>query len=115
MLVKKTKKEDLSKYDKITRDYDPLKIAPNTEKKIKLRYNNPDEMDKDFEIESTANDIIFVRSKELHVDSKAGEFIRLTIVAPKTLGKYTVSIIVKNKANQKVEEVLKFFILVDNS
>ena len=115
MLVKKIKNEDLLKYEDCTRDYEILKFAPQAQKKIKLRYNNPDEIDKDFEIESTANDIINVRSKELHVDSKAGEFIRLTVCAPNTLGKYIVSIVVKNKANKKVEEVLRFQIQVDNS
>ena len=115
MLVKKLKNEDLLKYEENTRDYGILKFAPQIQKKIKIRYNNPDEIDKDFEISSTSNDIIYVRKKELHIESKAGEFIRLTINAPKTIGKYIVSIVIKNKANNTVEEVLRFHIQVDNS
>ena len=53
-----------------------------------------------------------MRSKELRIESKRGNFIRLTLNIPSTICKYTVSIIVKNKDKNEVEEVLRFNIQV---
>ena len=114
MIVKKIKKEDLLKYEDRTKDFEILNFKPKETKKKKIRYNNPDDSDKIFEIESTDNEIVNVRNKELKIESKAGEFIRLIFNAPETLGTYTVSIIVTNKAIKEVEEVLRFHIQVNN-
>ena len=115
MIKKKINNEDLLKYEEITKDYDPLRFAPKAQIKKKIRYMNPDDVDKVFEIESTDDDIVNVRNKELNIESKASEFIRLLFNAPETLGSYKVCVIVKNKANKEVEEVLRFHIQVNNS
>ena len=112
MIVPKIRNEDLLKYQDITKHFDDLIFKRNTSKKIKIIYNNPDDFDKNFEIISTDNDTVFVRSKELRIESKRGNFIRLTLNIPSTICKYPVSIIVKNKDKNEVEEVLRFNIQV---
>ena len=113
MIKKKIRNEDLSKYEEITKDFGVLKLKPNEQKKMKIRYNNPDDFDKTFEIESTDDETVNVRNKEINIESKTGEFIRLLFNAPQTFGTYTVCIVVKNKNNQEVEEVLRFQIEVN--
>ena len=113
MIKKKVNNEELLKYEDITKDFGVLNFKPNEQQKKKIRYNNPDDEDKVFEIESTDDDTINVRNKELSIESKNGEFIRLLFNAPKTLGTHTVSVIVKNKKNKEVEEVLRFQIQVN--
>ena len=112
MNKKKINLEDLAKYEDITKDYNNLKFKSNTQKKMKIRYNNPDDIDKVLEIESTDEDTIFVRVKELNIESKSGEFIRLTFNIPSTKCNYSPCVIVKNKTSKQIEEILRFNITV---
>ena len=108
MIKKKINNEDLLKYEEITKDYDPLRFVPKAQIKKKIRYMNPDDVDKVFEIESTDDDIVNVRNKELNIESKASEFIRLIFNMPRTIGVYTPKVVVTNKANGEIEEILMF-------
>ena len=99
------------KYEDITKDFELLKFRQEASKKMKIRYNNPDDEDKTFIIEST-DDIIFVRNKELNIEQKSSEYIRITFNMPKTLGTYTASVIVKNKKTGEIEEILRFHMQV---
>ena len=112
--TKSIKPEELKKYKDITKDFDDLKLKRNTSKKMKIRYNNPDDEDKKFIIEST-DAILFIRTKELNVQSKTSGYIRFIINTPGTIGTYTPYIIVKKIGIDgvgEVEEVLKFSIEV---
>ena len=108
---KKYNEEILSKYEDITKDFDLIKIQQGMSVKKKVRYNNPDDEDKNFIVDST-DDIIVVRTKELRIESKSSEYIRLVFNMPKTLGTYSASVVVTNKDNNKIEEILRFHILV---
>ena len=108
---KKLNPNDLLKYENITKDYNNINIKKETSKKMKLRYNNPDDENKNLVIESL-DDIIFVRNRELFIPQKASEFIRLTFNIPKTLGIYTSNVIIWNKNNGEIEEILRFHIQV---
>ena len=103
--------EELLQYEDITKDFD-LKYRRNISKKMKIRYNNPDDEDKTFIIDST-DPIITIRTKQLTVKSKTGEYIRFVFNIPSTVGVYTPNILVKNVENNEVEEVLRFNIEVN--
>ncbi len=109
----KFNENDLLKYKEITKEFDLLKFEKNISKKMKIRYNNPDDNDKNLIVESL-DDVIFVRNKEMFIEQKSSEFIRLTFNIPNTLGTYTAHVIVKDKYNGEIEEILKFKIRVVN-
>ena len=113
MLTKKLKlsPEDALKYEDITKDFDLLRFQQEASKKMKIRYNNPDDDQKTMIIESS-DDIIQVRTKEINIEPKTSEFIRLTFNMPKTMGNYTACVIVKNKDNDEIEEILRFHMQV---
>ena len=102
--------KELLTYENITKDFD-LKLDKETTRKKKIRYNNPDDEDKNFVVESL-DDIITIRSKEMYIEQKSSEYIKLTFNIPNTLGRYTSSVIVKNKDKGEIEEILRFNILV---
>ena len=104
--ITKLNKKELLKYENITKDFDELTFERDSSKKLKIRYNNPDDEDKYFIIESL-DDIIFVRNKEMKIEEKSSEYIRLTFNIPKTLGIYTSNVIVKNKITGEIEEILR--------
>ena len=105
------RKKPNNENEEITKDFPLLKFKPEMTKKMKVRYNNPDDFNKNFIIEST-DDIINIRNKEISIESKSSEFIRLTFVMPKTFGNYTASVIVKNKDINQIEEILRFHMQV---
>ena len=113
MLTQKVKlnSEELLKYEDITKDFELLKFKQEASKKMKIRYNNPDDENKSLIVESS-DDIIYVRNRELNIESKTSEYIRLTFNMPKTLGNYTACIFVKNKDNGEIEEILRFHMQV---
>ena len=104
----KYKEEDLIKYKDITKVYPILKFEQQATKKMKLRYNNPYDEDKIIIVESTDEDILYVRTKEIKIEQKASEFIRLIFNMPRTIGVYTPKVVVTNKANGEIEEILMF-------
>ena len=99
--------QNVLKYEDITKDFELLKFKQEASKKMKIRYNNPDDVDKSFIVEST-DSLIFVRNKEMNIEQKSSEYIRLTFNMPKTLGTYTASVIVRNKNTREIEEILRF-------
>ena len=110
---KKLTNEELLKYENITKDYPPLKLKPETSKKMKFRYNNPDDEDKHIIVESN-DEIIEVRSKEVIIEQKNGKFIKLTFHAPKTLANYKPIVVIRNKRNGEIEEILRFNIYIES-
>ena len=108
-----TKEELLLKNEKITKDYNTIKFKPETSKKMKFRYNNPDDEDKTILVESL-DDIIEIRSKEVKIEQKNGKFIKLTFNIPKTPGNYKPVVIVTNQRNGEIEEILRFNIYVES-
>ena len=103
--------KELLTYQDITKDFDLIKFEKGTIIKKKIRYNNPDDEDKNFVVESL-DDIITIRSKEMYIEQKSSEYIKLTFNIPNTLGRYTSSVIVKNKDKGEIEEILRFNIQV---
>ena len=101
------------KYEDITKDFDLLRFKQEQSKKMKIRYNNPDDEQKTMIIESS-DDIIQVRTTELNIEAKTSEFIRLCFNMPKTLGNYTSCVYVRNKDNGEIEEILRFHMQVSN-
>jgi hypothetical protein len=71
-------------------------------------------IDKVFEIQSTDDDVLQVRTPELKVPYKEMNFIRLTFESPNTKCIYRPSVIIRNKANKKIEEILRFKIEVND-
>ena len=112
MIKKKANKTELLKYEEITKEYAQIIMEKETSKKMKIIYNNPDDYNKTLEIESTDDDMVEVRTKVIHLKSKFSDYIRLTFNMPKTVANYNVSVIVKNKTNNEIEEILKFPIQV---
>ena len=113
MIKKKISQEELDKNVEITKDYE-LRLKLNTKKKMKIKYNNPDDIDKVFEIQSTDDEILHVRTPELKIPYKEMNFIRLTFESPNTKCIYKPSIIIRNKANKNIEEILRFKIEVND-
>lgn len=101
----------LSSCANITKHYDLIRFHKNQEKRQKIIYNNPDDFDKNLLVESNDN-MIYIRTKEVKIPSKTGQYIRFIIYAPKTKGFYSPNIIVKNARTREVEEVLQFNIEV---
>ena len=113
--MKKNKKFDeiLENNEDIIKDYQ-LKLLINMKKKMKIKYNNPDDVDKVLAITSTDDDILEVRTKELKVEYKDMNFIRLTFNSPSTKCIYKPCVIIKNKANDQIEEILRFRIEIND-
>ena len=112
MLVKKKMtKDQLLELEDITKEFDKLIMRKQTKKKMKIRYNNPEDEDKYILVESL-DDIIEVKKEEIHIEEKTGEYIKLMFNIPKTEGTYKAHVLVKNKKDGKIEEVLKFNIQV---
>ena len=57
MIKKKISQEELDENEEITKNYE-LRLKLNTKKKMKIKYNNPDDIDKVFEIQSTDDDVL---------------------------------------------------------
>ena len=103
--------KELLTYENITKDFDLIKFEKETTKKMKIRYNNPDDEEKKIIVESL-DDIISVRSRDLNIEQKSSQYIKLTFNIPKTLGIYTSNVIVKNLNKGEIEEILRFHIQV---
>ena len=105
------KNDDLLKYENITKDFDMLTLSRGEPKKMKIRYNNPEDIDKHLVVESS-DDIISVKDRDMILEQKTSEYIRLTFHTPNTLGIYTSSVTVKDKNSGEIEEILRFHIKV---
>lgn len=112
MLTNPKRHIDLSQYENITKDYGPLTFDSGEEIKYKIRYNNPDDMDKRLSIVSTDN-VILVRKPELQIESKDNDYIRFTIRAPLLKCSISPSLVIINKVTDKIEEILRFQIEVN--
>ena len=105
------KNDDLLKYENITKDFDMLTFTRGESKKMKIRYNNPEDIDKNLVVESSDN-IITVRNRDMFIEQKTSDYIRLIFNIPNTLGIYTSNVTVKDKNSGEIEEILRFHIKV---
>ena len=105
------KNNELLKYENITKDFDMLTFQRNISKKMKIRYNNPEDIDKNLVVESS-DDIIYVRNRDMFIEQKTSEYIRLIFNIPNTIGIYTSTVTVKDKNSGEIEEILRFHIKV---
>jgi hypothetical protein len=104
----------LNEYASITKEYPKIILKGSTTYKKKIKYNNPDDVDKIIKL-TTSDPIVKIKTEQFAIEYKSSKFLRFSFEMPATEGKYRPSIIITDMKTGEVEEVLKFFIEVVNN
>lgn len=94
--------------DKPPKEYPDMEMKFGQSNSKKIKYINYDGVKKTIHVVSSDPNILNVKTPTLQVDGYNSEYIRLRFVAPKTPGKYTVTIEIRADGDSIPEEILKF-------
>jgi hypothetical protein len=79
----------------------------------KIKFNNPDDIDKSLAVTTDNTRLIEVRSPSLSLRARTGyDYIRLKFLGPPVLNTYDVRIYLTHKARKDLEECLLFILIV---
>lgn len=100
------RKLNFEDYTEITQEYPIYKFNKNVVEKMKIRYINPDDYNKQLEVISS-DPIIQIRTPNVNINYKSNCYIRMTFNIPDTPAFYTCYIAIRDLKTNEIEEVLK--------